>query len=349
MNRVFKHRAVAVVLALASLAGVVTSSSTPAGADDLSTAVEAARASIPAEVWDSVVDLLPQTEAEATPRHFSELTVAQQSIVLQSVCTQLSNGVVVFTCEDEMEYVNNHSAAWEIAYLMIEASNAAVADCPDVQTNCPADALAANTADYVIGDPAVMETLAALVASALPQGSEDFDQDELRSFDLYPVGVQVIMPSGRMMMPDPMSLLARYRCGYIYRPNPRRAEIAQPGPLQGSSSTQAGAARLARQWGYSQGFHDTPGRAGGGMTRPQTWNPVLCGIGTYRDHAVQGLFTERTCYGAGGTPPCEWRARLMIQDYTAAPYGEPNPEFWRTTRYPYPEWPAYVAFWHYTR
>lgn len=245
-----------------------------------------------------------------------------------------------------MDVVNNHAAAFELAYQAVEATNAILANCNDVLNDCAIEDLVANTANYTLGDLDTNQALDALAASIIPQGSDGFDETELRSVDLYPIGVEVRMPSGRILLPDPLGIARRYKCGYFTRPNPRRAVPFVDGPLQGSSPTQAGAARLARDWGRTQGFHDTPGAFGGGMTRPQTWNPLLCGFHTYRDHAVPDINQIITCSGPGGTPPCTYRARLRVQDYTAAPYGEPNPEIYRSGPWPYPEWPAYVYFWH---
>ena len=283
---------------------------------------------------------MPSSEEAATPRRLGDLTVAQQASILQQACTDASTGVIVFTCEDELEFVNQFQAANELVAFIIEASNEISAN-PDP---------VAGTMDYMVGDPEVDATLDTLVATALHQGTVgEFDPNDLYYADLYPIGVQVIMPSGRLVALDPLSMGRRYRCGWFDRPNPRRANPSVRGPLQGAATTGYAAAQLAREWGYSQGFHNTPGRAGGGMTRPQTFSPFFCGSRTFRDHAFPDLIQERTCFGPGGTEPCEWRARLYVQDYTSAPYGEPNPEVWRSGPWPYPEWPAYVSWWHRTR
>lgn len=62
-------------------------------------------------------------------------------------------------------------------------------------------------------------------------------------------------------------------CGYYPNPKPKRA--AQP-----ILHDVPDPAATLREWGY----HETPDRAGGGWTRPQTHKPVLCGVSTYRDH-----------------------------------------------------------------
>ena len=65
-------------------------------------------------------------------------------------------------------------------------------------------------------------------------------------------------------------------------------------------------------------------------TRPQTYQPSLCGRKTFRDHAI--------IEGAG---------RYRTQEYTGwTPPGEPNPEVHRSGPWPYLTWPAYVAWWH---
>lgn len=159
-------------------------------------------------------------------------------------------------------------------------------------------------------------------------------ESDLTYVDLYPVGVQIVMPSGRVLLPNPLRLAAWYECGSIVRPRPRRA---MPAVLVGEVADPA--ATLS-SWGY----HRTPGFAGGGWTRPQTYNPARCGISTYRDHAFVGLrFTS--CIGTA----CEFRWPIREQNYVAAPYGEPNPEVWRSGPWPYATWPAYVYWWHATR
>jgi hypothetical protein len=299
-----------------------------------------ARASIPVGAWADVQDLLPSTAEAATPKSFLSLNVAQQTSILQDACTQLSNGTVVFTCADELAYVNDFSAAYEVAFQALEATNL-ILNNPDVVQGA---------VDYT--NPGVLasqESLDTIIASALPQSTDGMDEDELRSVDLYPIGVAVVMPSGRSLIPDPLGLARRYKCGHFVRPVPQHAVPFVEGPLQGSSPTGAGADALARTWGRGQGFHDTPGFAGGGMTRPQTFTPALCGLNTYRDHAYPSLFQVRTCSDFDGNPPCTYQARLLIQDYTSSPGGEPNPELWRSGPWPDDEWPAYVYWWHRTR
>ena len=77
------------------------------------------------------------------------------------------------------------------------------------------------------------------------------------------------------------------------------------------------------------GYHETPNQAGGGWTRPQTYQPWACGGSTFRDHAdVTGPRS------------------LSEQNYKGSPGGEPNPEVYRSGPWPYPDWPAYVYWWH---
>jgi hypothetical protein len=86
-----------------------------------------------------------------------------------------------------------------------------------------------------------------------------------------------------------------------------------------------------KSWGY----HQTPSTfagipTGGGWTRAQTYSPLICGLGTYRDHAAiprPNLIQEQNYEG--------W-----------TPRGEPNPEVWLSGPWPYPYWPAYVRWWH---
>lgn len=110
---------------------------------------------------------------------------------------------------------------------------------------------------------------------------------------------------------------ARFVCGYYPNPKPARAA-----PWRNYSF--ADPARKLRQLGY----HPTPGFAGGGWTRPQTYQPLFCGIGKFRDHALV----------SGNT--------LREQNYKGRPGGEPNPEIFPP--WPYADWPLYVLWWHRT-
>jgi hypothetical protein len=302
--------------------------------DPVTQALDAVRRVVPLHLLAEFEEFLPRTTEDATPRLLTALPMEQQSIILQSACTALSNGVVTFTCEDELEYVNGLQTPIELVHQLVEATNASLRG-PD-----PAQ----STLDYSgVGQLASQETLDTVIASAAPPPAGDFDESEFRSLDLYPIGVEVILPNGRRLFPDPFGLGARYKCGWFARPKPRRAATAVRTGWLASSSTQAGADANARAWARSQGFHDTPGFAGGGMTRSQSYS--FCGWGTYRDHAWPDITQLRT----GNAPPYTYQARLLIQDYTSAPYGEPNPEVWRTGPWPYGEWPVYVNWWHRTR
>lgn len=109
-------------------------------------------------------------------------------------------------------------------------------------------------------------------------------------------------------------------CGYYPNPKPAVAVAFK----EFTRSDPAGTLR-------SLGYHETPGLAGGGWTRPQTYNPAICGFSTYRDHA---LITGPTT--------------LREQNYTETPGGEPNPEVYRSGPWPYLDWPVYVFWWHQT-
>lgn len=110
-------------------------------------------------------------------------------------------------------------------------------------------------------------------------------------------------------------------CGYYPNPKP-----STNGPWTTHQNISDPAATL-RNWGY----HETwpPDYTGGGWTRPQTYQPLLCGWSTYRDHA----------FIAGATT-------IREQNYTGSPGEEPNPEVYRSGPWPYPDWPAYVYWWH---
>lgn len=122
---------------------------------------------------------------------------------------------------------------------------------------------------------------------------------------------------------EPLGLLGASHivCGYYPNPKP-----STNGPWTTHQNISDPAATL-RSWGY----HETwpPDYTGGGWTRPQTYQPLLCGWSTYRDHA----------FIAGPTT-------IREQNYTGSPGGEPNPEVYRSGPWPYPDWPAYVYWWH---
>ena len=107
-------------------------------------------------------------------------------------------------------------------------------------------------------------------------------------------------------------------CGSWWWPRPSSAAPWQTHNVTNPEST-------LRSWGY----HETPGFAGGGWTRPQTYKWWMCGWNTYRDHA----------YISNG--------QIREQNYAGyTPRGEPNPEVWRSGPWPYALWPTYVRWWH---
>jgi hypothetical protein len=116
-------------------------------------------------------------------------------------------------------------------------------------------------------------------------------------------------------------------CGGFLTPRPSRSATA----VKFSSNNPW---NTLYQWGY----HPTPDYvawkvpAGGGWTRPQTYRPDMCKWNSFRDHAWI-------------VPP----KTIWEQKYTGwSPNGEPNPEVWNYSPWPYPAWPAYVFFWHQT-
>ena len=118
---------------------------------------------------------------------------------------------------------------------------------------------------------------------------------------------------------EPQSWLSEYICGAFWRPRPSRAA---PWITWYFSNPNG----VLTSWGY----HTTPGFAGGGYTRPQTYSWALCGFSTFRDHAyILSAYSFREQTYAGWTPR-----------------GEPNPEVWRSGPWPYPTWPVYVRWWH---
>lgn len=108
-------------------------------------------------------------------------------------------------------------------------------------------------------------------------------------------------------------------CGHWFYPRPNRAQNWV------KHSKVNDPAQKLRSWGY----HETPGWAGGGWTRSQTYYPSQCGQNTFRDHAY--IFNKQ----------------IREQNYEGwTPRGEPNPEFWTASKWPYPAWPTYVYWWH---
>ncbi|HYX38833.1 MAG TPA: hypothetical protein VE954_37485 [Oligoflexus sp.] len=103
----------------------------------------------------------------------------------------------------------------------------------------------------------------------------------------------------------------------------------QPAPWKTLTADQFGGDYVA--YLFRLGFHTTPEDIfGGGFTKPKTYRPELCQWDSFRDHAY-------------------WKSDykvLQIQIYDGmTPNGEPNPEINNYT-WPYPTWPAYVAWWH---
>ncbi len=137
------------------------------------------------------------------------------------------------------------------------------------------------------------------------------DRERLESINLFVTEIEPLGVSG----------VSHIVCGYYPNPKP-----STNGPWFTHQNISDPAATL-RSWGY----HETwpPDYTGGGWTRPQTYKPFLCGWGTYRDHA----------FIAGPTT-------IREQNYTGSPGGEPNPEVYRSGPWPYPDWPAYVYWWH---
>jgi hypothetical protein len=112
-------------------------------------------------------------------------------------------------------------------------------------------------------------------------------------------------------------------CGYYNTPRPTRAAPWRTwGPFGNNLATL-----------FSWGYYPSP-IPGAGWTRPQTWNPFWCSVNTFRDNAVPidgGYINEQNYAG--------W-----------SPRGEPNPDstLGDPSGWPYPDWPAYVYWWHQT-
>ena len=109
-------------------------------------------------------------------------------------------------------------------------------------------------------------------------------------------------------------------CGHWLYPQPTSAVKAKQYKATNPTST-------LKSWGY----HPTPNLVGGGWTLARTHYASRCGTGTFRDHAW-----------IAGDGKSVWE-----QNYAGrTPRGEPNPEFWKSAKWAYPTWPAYVYWWH---
>ena len=119
---------------------------------------------------------------------------------------------------------------------------------------------------------------------------------------------------------------AKCQCGHFLNPRPSR----EAGWTRHSSPNR-------RATLIAAGYHYTPPPFAAWdnthFTRPQTYQPSLCGRKTFRDHAQIKDEDNNDIY---------W-----TQEYTGwTPPGEPNPEIHRSGPWPYRTWPAYVAWWH---
>jgi hypothetical protein len=304
--------AVAAVLAGATL---TSSPATPAAAD------------VP-------IDGTELDDSQSRIIEFETLSFAAQVALLESYCSTLSNGVVVFTCEDELAWLASTQAAVEATYELLELANFAIVNGftgDDLDVDKLASAIVADVADEA-GAMTSDEAIANYVASISNEGTgEEITTEELLEFTAGPVTVVINTPTTRVSIPFPVikSVAAKVKCGFFGKPKPKRpAQWVNQGYVEGPETYLA-----------SQGYHKTPrGRMGGGWTRPQTYLPLLCGWNTYRDHAqinytVCIVEPYRAC-------------QVGQQVYSGDPGGEPNVELHRSGPWPYLSWPAYVMYWH---
>lgn len=286
-----------------------------------------------------------QADAVAVPTapteqiiEFSTLDLTAQIGLLESHCTALSNGVVVFTCEDELQYVGELSAPLEIVYELVDVANLVLDNSatPEGLADAVVDDFLDGTLEFTSG-PALQTYVASLDAFIEPS-DEQVTMEELAHLAAGPVTVQANVPSGRMSFPGLAlrGVIAKYKCGFFGNDRPRRAAQRFT-----EFNVQDPEGRLR-----SLGYHKTRNRFfGGGWTRPQTYLSVLCGFNTFRDHSnIVSCGTHNYGDGTGTHRVCD----ISRQEYDKAkpPYGEPNPEFYRSGPWPYLAWPAYVAIWH---
>lgn len=130
-------------------------------------------------------------------------------------------------------------------------------------------------------------------------------------------------------------------CGYYGQELPRKA-VANRSFNVGSSRIDA--ENKLKAWGY----HRTASYASASptdYTRDKNYNTEWCGYNSFRDHAN----VTSNCSGANlfayNCPPYY----INEQNYGyVSPNGEPNPEVFRLSWWPYPDWAFYVRNWHNT-
>lgn len=248
------------------------------------------------------------------------LPIGAQVIAVLASCSDLNNGTVEFTCEDEIDlltYVLDPKVA-ELSYQVVEVANILLNE-PD-----PPAAMQ----DYLSDDDVTTGTVDMLVQT-LTKPEEDNGaptMDEVTYLDLWPVAVKInLLTTNDASQSDPFwqRFNPYYRCGSWWRPFPRTAD--RWNTFTEYTSIPQATARLTEI-----GYHRTPGGIwGGGWTRPQTYSSSICGLSTYRDHAY--IMNN---------------GNIREQNYTVDPGGEPNPEIWRSGPWPYAVWPLYVRWWH---
>jgi hypothetical protein len=279
--------------------------------------------------------LLVEPPPEAQVVEFDRLSLTAQVAVLEDYCTTLSSGTVVFTCEDEVQWATELAAPMEIVYNLIDLANFVLAN--NSGPEALADALVDDTlvgAAELYSGPALQNYMASLTQDQT--ASEDVTLDELAQFGAGPISIAVDGPDGRMFLwfGLPRTFVAKLKCGFFGHDVPKKA----------AQRIYDGKVPAPENYLSSQGYHKTRQRYfGGGWTKPQTYQPYYCGADTFRDHGHiaecgttnygDGTGVHRTCF-------------VVRQEYYNAPYGEPNPEFYRSGPWPYITWPAYVAVWH---
>jgi hypothetical protein len=279
------------------------------------------------------------TEGAEQVIQFSALDLTAQVGLLEAHCTTLSNERVVFTCEDELQYASELSAPLEIVYDLVDLANLVL------DNSATADGLADAVVDDMLdgtlelaSGPALQNYIASVNAFVEPS-DEQVTMEELATLAAGPVTVQATVPamsSGRMSFAlfGIRGVIAKYKCGFFGNDRPRRAA---------KRFTELNV-KSPESYLRSLGYHKTPNRLfGGGWTRPQTYLPFYCGISTFRDHSnIVFCGTHNFGDGTGTHRVCD----ISRQEYSAAPYGEPNPEVYRSGPWPYAVWPAYVFLWH---
>lgn len=266
---------------------------------------------------------------------FETLSPAAQFALAESACAELTNGTVVFTCEDEVTWAGELQAPLEAIEALVDISNFLL------DNSSSADTLAAAVTGDISGGVAAQtsdEAIAAYTSAFTSEGTGyEVTTEELLQLSVGPITVEATAPGGtmRFSISTIRSITGIFRCGFFGHDVPKRAA---PTLLVG---------KLANPEAYLRnlGYHQTDSRLfGPGWTRPQTYKWAICGFSTFRDHG--GIGACGTKQDASTNYELVRACQVYEQVYHGDPGGEPNPEVYRSGPWPYALWPVYVRAWH---